>query len=89
MLAAYGLSPGITGSGGQAREAYRQFLASTIAPVAKLVSESLGAALDTPELRLSFEDLRAADVVGIARAIKALVDAGYSKPEAEKLLGLD
>ena len=79
VLAAYGVPPGITGSGGAQREAYRQFLASTIAPVAKLVSESLGAALDTPELRLSFEDLRAADVVGIARALKSLIDAGYSK----------
>ena len=89
VFAAYGVPPGITGSGGQQREAYRQFLASTISPVAKLVSESLGAALDTPNLRLSFEDLRAADVVGIARAIKALVDAGYSKAEAETKLGMD
>ena len=89
VFMAYGVPAGLTGTGGQQREAYRQFLASTISPVAKLVSESLGAALDTPELRLSFEDLRAADVVGIARAIKALIDAGYSKAEAETLLGLD
>ena len=48
IFGAYGIPSSIHGTGGSARESYRQFLASTIQPLAKLVAEELADKLDTP-----------------------------------------
>ena len=48
IFGAYGIPSSIHGTGGSARESYRQFLASTIQPLAKLVAEELAVKLDTP-----------------------------------------
>ena len=89
IFAALGIPNAVFGSGGAAREAYRQFLASTIMPLSKLVVESLRGPLNTPDLALTFEDLRAADIASRARAYKALIDAGFDRTEAADVTGLD
>ena len=88
IFGAYGIPSSIHGTGGSARESYRQFLASTIIPLSKLILEELALKLDIPTLALDFSELRAADIATRARAFKQLVDAGMEKAEAMALAGL-
>ena len=88
VLAAYGVPVGLSSASG-AREAWRQFLAATIAPLAKVVTAELAAKLDAPDLALTFEDLRAADIVGRARSYKQLVEAGMDAAKAAAITGLE
>ena len=88
IFGAYGIPNSIFGSGGAAREAYRQFLASTIQPLSKIITEALSVSLDTPGLVLTFPDLAAADIQGRARAYAQLVNAGMDPAEAATLTGL-
>ena len=89
IFGAFGIPSQIHGTGGSARESYRQFLASTIQPLAKIVIEELADKLDTPTLAFDFSELRAADIATRARAFKQLVDAGMDKAEAMAKAGLD
>lgn len=89
VLAAYGVPNQIFGSGGAARESFRQFLASALTPVGKVIAEALSGPLEVPDLAFGFEDLRAADLAGIGRALKALVDSGVPLAEAMPLVGLE
>ena len=89
VLAAYGIPSQIHGTGGSARESYRQFLGSTIQPLAKLVVESLKGPLNVPDLALTFETLRAADITGRARAYGVLISARYDEMAAREATGLD
>ena len=89
IFGAYGIPSSIHGTGGSARESYRQFLGSTIAPLAKIVIEELSDKLDTPTLALTFEDLRAADIASRARAFKQLTDAKMDPAKAAEVTGLD
>ena len=89
IFGVYGIPSSIHGTGGSARESYRQFLASTVQPLAKLVVEELSAKLDTPTLALDFSELRAADIASRARAFKQLIDAGMDPAKAEAVTGLD
>ena len=78
------------GPGG--RESYRRWVAGSVAPLARLVADEFGRALDVPGLRLRFGALGAADVTGRARAWRSLVgneggDAGRGRAPA--LVGLD
>ena len=83
IFGAYGIPSSIHGTGGSARESYRQFLSSTIQPLAKLVVEELADKLDTPTLAFDFTELRAADIAGRARAYGVLINAGMPAAEAE------
>ena len=89
IFGVYGIPSSIHGTGGSARESYRQFLSSTIQPLAKLVVEELAVKLDTPTLALDFTELRAADIASRARAFKQLVDAGMDAAKAASVAGLD
>ena len=89
IFGVYGIPSSIHGTGGSARESYRQFLSSTILPLAKLVVEELADKLDTPTLALDFTELRAADIAGRARAYGVLITAGMSSEEAAEATGLD
>ena len=89
VLGAYGIPNTVFGSGGAAREAYRQFLASTITPVSKIAVEELSAKLAVPTLKLDFSELRAADIAGRARAYGVLISAGMEPSEAAEATGLD
>ena len=89
IFGVYGIPSSIHGTGGSARESYRQFLASTIQPLAKLVVEELSAKLDVPALTLDFTELRAADIASRARAYGVLINAGMPAAEAAEATGLE
>ena len=89
ILSTYGVPSSIHGTGGSARESYRQMLGSTIAPLANLIVEELAVKLNTPTLTFTFESLKAADITGRARAFKALVDSGMDKAKAAAVTGLE
>ena len=89
IFGAYGIPSSIHGTGGSARESYRQFLSSTIQPLAKLVVEELADKLAVPTLALDFTELRAADIAGRARAYGVLINAGMPPAEAAEATGLE
>ena len=89
IFGVYGIPSSIHGTGGSARESYRQFLSSTIQPLAKLVVEELAAKLDTPTLALDFTELRAADIASRARAYGVLINAGMPPAAAAEATGLE
>ena len=71
------------------REAYRQFIATTVEPLGLIVAAELADKLDAPGLELTFERLAASDMAGRARAAGSLVKAGWSPQEAAAAVGLD
>ena len=89
IFGAYGIPSSIHGTGGSARESYRQFLASTIQPLSKIVLQELADKLDTPTLAFDFSELRAADISSRARAFKQLVDGGMASDLAMAKSGLE
>ena len=89
IFGVYGIPSSIHGTGGSARESYRQFLSSTILPIAKIIVQELAVKLDTPTLALDFTELRAADIAGRARAYGVLINAGMDPAEAAEATGLD
>lgn len=93
VLGACGVDPVLagfrTGDGTLAREAYRRFERGLIQPLGRLVETELRAKLDAPDLSLSFASLRASDTATLARAFKALVEAGLSAEAAAAILDLD
>ena len=89
IFGAYGIPIGLSAAGAAVRESWRQFLAGTVSPLSKIVTAELAAKLDAPELTLTFEDLRAADIVGRARSYKQLVEAGMDDVKAAQITGLE
>ena len=72
--------------GAQAREAWRQFIFSTIAPIGRLIAAELDRlGLDSG---LSFDGLAASDVQGRARALQSMTGAGLPLADARRLAGL-
>ena len=91
VLSCCGVPPGLArAAGGESRESYRRWYASGVQPLASLVQAELRDKLDTPDLRLEFDSLAAADVHGRARAWRSLVGREASMPDAEarRLVGL-
>ena len=76
-------------SGAQRREAYREFVSTTVESLGLVVAAELGDKLDTPGLVLTFERLHASDMAGRARAAGSLVKAGWSPQEAAAAVMLD
>ena len=89
VLALYGIPSEGFASGAAAEAGYRQFLNSTITPIAELVAVELADKLDSPGLAFDFGDLRAADIASRARAYKALVEAQMPATKAAQLTGLE
>ena len=92
VLSCCGIPPGLSrAAGGESRESYRRFYTIGVQPMASLVQAELRDKLDTPDLRLDFASLAAADVHGRARAWRSLVgkDATMDEREARRLVGLD
>ena len=77
-----------SGQGTAAREAYRRFLHSSVAPVAELVVAELREKLDIPALDLNFDALFASDLSGRARAFQSMVGGGMDVAKAAALAGL-
>ena len=75
------------GEGTATREAFRRFVLTTVQPLATKIEQELTMKLDTP-IELSFEALRSADLQGIGRGIKSLVDSGMSLEKALEQVGL-
>ena len=59
-----------------------------MAPVANVLAHELRAKLASPGLALSFEELRAADIAGRARAFGSLRQVGYPASLAAEVCGL-
>ena len=76
------------GDGTGQREAWRRFLFGSVAPLAKIVTEELAAKL-SPEIGMDFEELRASDLAGRARAYKQLTEAGMDAGAAARIAGFD
>ena len=75
------------GDGTSSREAWRRFLFGTVAPLARLVSAELTLKLES-EISLNFEELRASDLAGRARAFQSMVNGGFEIDKAAGLAGL-
>ena len=90
VYSACGLSPAIFAAEGQGtamREAWRQALFGCIAPLGRLVSHELTTKLDAP-VTLDWQELRASDISGRARAFQSMVGAGMDPAKAAALSGL-
>lgn len=93
ILSATGVSPvlaGLSESGGSQnalREALRQFLHSTVAPVARIVAAEAERKLGRP-VAFDFDALFASDVQGRARAFQSMVGGGMPLERAASLSGL-
>lgn len=89
LLAAAGVPSELTQptSGSDAREAWRRFLWSSIAPAAAVVSAEL-TRLGLPS-EIDFAALNASDLAGRARAYGQLVTNGVDEADARRLTGLE
>ena len=75
-------------SGTADREAWRRFLFGSLGPVSALVQQELRTKLEVPDLSLSFQELRASDLAGRARAFQSMVASGMDLANAAGLAGL-
>lgn len=89
VLMACGVNPALLGAaeGSASREAYRQFLFSTIAPLGRIAAHELTTKLDM-DIRLDWQELRAADISGRARAFQSMVGGGMNLKQAVAVSGL-
>ena len=89
VYAACGFNAALWGGSSSAavREAWRLALFSVLAPMGKLVEAELRVKLDE-DISLSWQELRASDLSGRARAFQSMVGGGMSVPEAVSVAGL-
>ena len=69
------------------REAWRLALFGVLAPLRRLVESELKAKLDD-EVSLSWQELRASDLSGRARAFQSMVGGGMPVDQAVAVAGL-
>lgn len=70
-----------------AREAYREYLFTLVAPLARTMAAELGDKLGATSF--DFAELRASDVQGRARAFGSMVQGGLPVDEARRFAGLE
>ena len=89
VFGACGINPSLfqVAPGVAMREAYREFLFSTVAPLARMVAAELSAKLNA-DITLDFAELQAADIAGRARAFSSMVQSGMALDRAAALSGL-
>ena len=89
VFAACGVNPAILmqSQGTAGREAYRQFLFGLVAPLGRIVSDELTAKLEV-DVRFTWDELRASDIAGRARAFQSMVGGGMDPAKAAALSGL-
>ena len=90
VLGACGIPPVLFSSnpnGTAGREAWRQLLFATVAPLGRLVVAELAAKLEA-DVALDWDELRASDVASRARAFQSMVGAGMDLAKAAALSGL-
>ena len=86
VLAACGVPPALAvgnSDGTAQRESYRRFVATSIRPAALEIAAELSEKLER-KITFTFDDLRADDLVGRARTVRLLVDAGLSVKDASE-----
>ena len=91
ILSMHGIPPALTAenaNGASMREGFRQLLHGLIKNLAAIVVEELQAKLHK-DAALSFDSLRAGDIVSTSRAAGSLVKAGYTPASAAVAVGLD
>ena len=91
VLSCCGIPPDLARPGGRSRESFRQWVAASVGPLARLVEHELSRALDVA-VSLTFTRLAAADVAGRARAYRSLVGPTgepMADADARRLVGLD
>ena len=90
VLAACGVPPEMlrASDGTGRREAWRQFLFGSVAPVALNVAAELADKLDIPDLAFNHDAMSASDISGRARAFQSLVKGGMDVSKAAALAGL-
>ena len=91
VFAACGLSPSLFIEGGDGtaqREGWRRALFGVIAPLGRTVEAELREKLDTPDLVLVWDELRASDLAGRARAFQSMIGGGMDVAKAAALAGL-
>ena len=89
VLAACGVPSGLIVNSGNsaARESWRQFLFGSVGPLARIMEAELSAKLGVP-ISLRFDELRASDLAGRARAFQSLVGGGMEVDKAARLASL-
>ena len=89
VYAACGLNGSLWGSGDAAstREAWRLALFSVLSPLGRLVEAELQDKLEDT-VTLSWQELRASDLSGRARAFQSMVGGGMTVQEAISIAGL-
>ena len=93
VLAACGVDPLVCGfargDGTAMRESYRRLERLVLGPLGRIVETELASKLGAPDLSLNFDSLRASDFAGVARAYKALTEAGLSPDAAAGQLDME
>ena len=69
------------------RSPLSELLFGVVAPLGRMVQEELQAKLET-EITISWEELRASDLSGRARAFQSMVGGGMDVTKAASLAGL-
>ena len=89
IVAAVGINPAmfISGDSASLREAWRLALFGVIAPLGRSIERELRDKLDA-SLTLDWQELRASDLSGRARAFQSLVGGGMPVPEAAAQAGV-
>lgn len=91
VLGACGVPPDLVGgdsSAVAARESWRRFLVSSVAPIGRQVVEELRRKLD-PGIDLGFPELQTSDLASRARAFGTLTKAGMMGAEARRIVGFE
>ena len=90
VLAACGVPAGLVYQEAEtgAREAWRRFLWSTIAPIGRVLSAELSRVFGRP-VAFDWSGLFASDLAGRARAYKQLLEAGMADDDARRICGFD
>ena len=90
IYAACGLNAAIWGAGDAAstREAWRLALFGVLSPLGKLVESELQDKLEDTVTLLSWQELRASDLSGRARAFQSMVGGGMPVDQAVSVAGL-
>ena len=89
VFAACGFNASLFGAGqaGALRESWRLALFGVMAPLGKLVEAEIRAKLDA-ELSIGWQELRASDLSGRARAFQSMVGGGMNVTDAVSIAGL-
>ena len=90
LLAAAGIPPPLAddkADGTTRRFAWQQFIFGTVGPIARRIEEELQLKLEMPVM-LNFEGMASSEShQARSRSVKALVDAGFTKEQAARMVG--